>query len=466
MSESADTRVSAAPTKSFFVSMLTRDIKLEDAVLDLLDNCVDGINRLGKKRGPKPYNNFRVDIRFDAASFSITDNCGGIPWDQRNYAFRMGRPPGTDPVSGSVGVYGIGMKRAIFKMGRRCTIFTRNGNDEYEVEITPEWLKDEDAWDIAVSNRKAGTDAAGTRLSVTDIHEGVSKTFDENEGGKAFSSRLENTISTHYAYIMDKGFKVTINGEAVEPKIISLLFMEQERNGSVIRPFIYSDKIDGVEVYLAVGLTGRIPSHMRRDSELEAPTRSSEDAGWTVLCNDRAVLYCDQTEMTGWGELGVPRYHTQFIAIAGVVEFKSAKSSKLPTTTTKRGLDASSPVYIRVKKKMREGMKIFTAYTNKWKGNEAESDKHREQCGSLPFNSLKRKTAGLLDAETSGQRRAKQYKPNLPLPTETRPGKRQIRFSKDEKDIVEVARYLGDPDMSPGAVGERCFDMIHDDAES
>ena len=37
--------VNAAPVKSFFVSMLTRDIKLEEAILDLLDNCVDGIIR-------------------------------------------------------------------------------------------------------------------------------------------------------------------------------------------------------------------------------------------------------------------------------------------------------------------------------------------------------------------------------------------------------------------------------------
>lgn len=32
----------ASPTKQFFVSMLTRDISLADAILDLLDNCLDG----------------------------------------------------------------------------------------------------------------------------------------------------------------------------------------------------------------------------------------------------------------------------------------------------------------------------------------------------------------------------------------------------------------------------------------
>ncbi|MBS0481598.1 MAG: hypothetical protein JSR96_05480 [Proteobacteria bacterium] len=36
----------ASPTKAFFVRMLTRDIELQDAILDLLDNCLDGILRV------------------------------------------------------------------------------------------------------------------------------------------------------------------------------------------------------------------------------------------------------------------------------------------------------------------------------------------------------------------------------------------------------------------------------------
>ena len=84
--------VDASPVKSFFVEMLTRDIELVDAILDLLDNCVDGILRKkGFDSSETPYKDFKAEIEFDANSFSITDNCGGIPWDLRNYAFRMGK---------------------------------------------------------------------------------------------------------------------------------------------------------------------------------------------------------------------------------------------------------------------------------------------------------------------------------------------------------------------------------------
>ena len=83
--------VDASPVKSFFVSMLTRDIKLEEAILDLLDNCVDGILRKrGQVLGTKPYKSYRAEIEFNKDMFTISDNCGGIPWSLHDYAFLAG----------------------------------------------------------------------------------------------------------------------------------------------------------------------------------------------------------------------------------------------------------------------------------------------------------------------------------------------------------------------------------------
>ena len=41
-------KAQGAPTKEYFVGMLTRDIELSDAILDLLDNCLDGVVRQKK----------------------------------------------------------------------------------------------------------------------------------------------------------------------------------------------------------------------------------------------------------------------------------------------------------------------------------------------------------------------------------------------------------------------------------
>ena len=215
-------------------------------------------------------------------------------------------------------------------------------------------------------------------------------------------------------------------------------------------------------MYLAVGLTRKIPTGSELDREQEGTMRSSEDAGWTVVCNDRAVIHRDRTELTGWGETGVPKYHTQFIAISGIVEFKSKDSSKLPTTTTKRGIDASSSLYLQVKNKIRDGMKIFTSYTNWWKSQAAKSEKHIDRCDLLSLAELKEKARTLPFAATQALLHSEQHKPRLPKPPRRELKVRRITFSKDVEQIEAVAEYIDEPDMSPNEIGSECFERIYD----
>ncbi len=84
--------INAAPTKAFFVEMLVRDIPLEQAVLDLLDNSIDGAKRINGE----DLSGRKVDIDVNAEHFRIRDNCGGFDRaEAKDYAFRFGRAPGT-----------------------------------------------------------------------------------------------------------------------------------------------------------------------------------------------------------------------------------------------------------------------------------------------------------------------------------------------------------------------------------
>ncbi len=455
--------VDASPVKSFFVSMLTRDIRLEEAILDLLDNCVDGILRNKRRTGKeKPYAGFRAEIEFKKDSFMISDNCGGIPWNLHDYAFRMGRAKGRPAdAPGAVGVYGIGMKRAIFKMGRDCLISTQNGRHGYEVEIKPDWIADEEKWDIPVRAASKSMAEDGTTILVGSLYPGIAARFYDD--AKAFKAELEGMVSTHYAFIIEKGLEVRINGDAVKPRPTKLIFGKGGRGSRAIQPFIFKTRTDdGVDVFLAVGFTRPIPTQEEVASEQEETRYSSVDAGWTVLCNDRAVLYCDRSELTGWGEAGVPRYHTQFIAVSGIVEFRCDDAAKLPTTTTKRGIDAASSLYLQIKNKMREGMRIFVDYTNKWKGRVEESKKHIEGQEAISFEEIRQESGKLrLTSTTRSVPKGRQYKPQLPQPKRLEPRKRRISFIKDAEEVKCVAEHLfNNEDADPSAVGERCFDLI------
>jgi len=441
--------------------MLTRDVKLEEAILDLLANCVDGILRTKGRRGTKkPYDGFWAEINFNKDMFSITDNCGGIPWDLHAYAFRMGRADDRpEDAPGTVGVYGIGMKRAIFKMGEECLISSQHAGNGYEVEITADWVHDQNDWKIPVRAAKKSMAEDGTTIVIGGLHPRIAARFGTD--AKSFKSELERMVATHYAFIIDKGFCAKINGDQIAPRPTKLIFTKKGR-APAIQPFIVRTKTDGVEVFMAIGLTRPIPSQNEVASEQEEKRYSSLDAGWTVLCNDGAVLYCDRSELTGWGEAGVPRYHTQFIAISGIVEFRSDDASRLPTTTTKRGIDASSTLYLQIKNKMREGMSLFMDYTNKWKRPADEAKKHMEAGKPLSFEEIKAE-AGELSMRTTTRSvpRGQQYRPNLPMPKKLEPRQCRLAFVKDLDDVRCVARYLfKDEDADASTVGARCFDLV------
>ncbi|MCK1319764.1 MULTISPECIES: ATP-binding protein [unclassified Bradyrhizobium] len=110
MAEEEGQTIWGGPTKRFFVSMLTRDIELKDAILDLVDNSIDGATRQLKSKAKKPdaYKGFETRLSISAKSFDISDNCGGIPKGAIKDAFLLGRPK-VDKDKGlpTIGVYGM-----------------------------------------------------------------------------------------------------------------------------------------------------------------------------------------------------------------------------------------------------------------------------------------------------------------------------------------------------------------------
>ena len=104
MNQSAkvDMSIDAMPTKELFIEMLTRDVALVPAIVDLADNCTDGARRT-KQDGS--WKDFEIAIALSKNEFKIEDNCGGIAVEAaREYAFRFGRPPDIKPVKGEVGI--------------------------------------------------------------------------------------------------------------------------------------------------------------------------------------------------------------------------------------------------------------------------------------------------------------------------------------------------------------------------
>jgi Histidine kinase-, DNA gyrase B-, and HSP90-like ATPase len=467
------TPIKMAPTKGFFVRMLTRDIDLRDAILDLLDNCVDGIVRMLKKQGKgaldnghaKPYKGYFAEITATPKKFVITDNCGGIPENVAiTSAFRLGRPSDmTAEKLETVGVYGIGMKRAIFKLGKHAVVTSQHEGKAFKVEITEEWLKTDDLWDLTLEEVKpSGND--GTRIEVTDLYTEIQRSFTPSESN--FLEDLNGSIRQLFAVIMGKGFAVKLNKDDLEP-IEFKLFTSDEKGGASINPYVFKGRIGKVNAEVVVGFYRRPLTEAEIEDENESPRADLSQAGWSVICNDRLVLRSDKTAVTGWGTANVPRFHNQFSSIAGVVTLRSTDPELLPLNTTKRGIETSSDVYFRLLDYMRAGTKKFTDYTNKWKTRTDEAREQFQGASPLPAGEIPTKIPHASFKKVSDRKlatedsEAYEYQPTLPQPRNGDANTRIIRFTRPVTDIKAIAvGLLDDEEAKPGAVGEACFDDV------
>lgn len=467
------TSAKGSPTKEFFVEMLTRDIELNDAILDLLDNCLDGVVRsfhvTEEQKKTDFYKSYKAEIIITKDSFSIRDNCGGIPRETaENYAFRMGRVPTTNTGEATIGIYGIGMKRAIFKIGRKSVVHTCHNNKKYSVIIPDDWTSNTESWDFPIQeNAPSNTlDINGTEVIITSLNESIAELWETNEKIKVFIENLKKAIQESYSLIIQKGFEIRINGEEIIGKDVELLVNKNDIEKG-IRPYLFTNTYDDVNVRVAIGFYAPMASDDEID-DMNKANRSSYDAGVTVVCNDRVVLYNDKSYLTGWGTSGVPNYHTQFIGIKGIVIFESSNPKSLPMTTTKRGVDHSSAIYIAVKDKICEGLKMFTSYTNQWKGRNQQEREYSKKAEKVPYTEFFSESAkDSYGVRLREEQRGNTFRPQLPKPENDRPY-RIIRYSKSIEDIKILTGYFfGDKeeDVDASVIGEKTFDCLLEQAK-
>lgn len=445
------------PTKRLFVSMLTRDIELDDAILDLLDNSVDGAMRSnpGKIYSPAPFKGFEAELTIKDGKFLIRDNCGGIPPDYLTDAFSLGRPSSDkDKDLPTIGMYGIGMKRAIFKICKSAKVTSSHNSSHVRVIYTSEWLDPlNNEWNLPVETLAVDTKCKGVTIASTDLKEEVSSQFKSD----IFENRLRQKISEHFGYIMQKGFKVILNGSPVSPSTLPLLSTEHTTKPA-IRPFDFTTTLGGVHVDVTIGFFRPLVLEKEIDDETNSAT-SAERAGISVVCNDRVVLLHDRSMKTGWGDGGVPRFHPQFRAIAGLIVLSSNNPLLLPISTTKRDLDVGSDIYLTTRQACIEGLKVFTNFTNKWKGME---DKVSQYFDGAEKQDARREIRLAKDhgIAVRGQTDAKKYKPVLPMP-ESRNPRRRVSFVRDQSEVDAVSKFLFQEVISNASiVGETCFERV------
>jgi len=327
--------VHADPAKSFFVSMLIKDITLRDAIGDLVDNAVDAIK--ARAKNTSDLSGFEVNINMTKDSFSIIDNGYGMEASvARDTAFNFGKSDQHKLIDNSIGQFGIGMKRAFFKLGNHIHVKSIAATSEFELTIDViEWLKSPKTWEFEFDKGtlkeqiKNDESETGLEIKITNLSADSKTSF----GDRTFIDILQKEIALEHMININKGLKIKIVGHELKSTQITLI------NDDEIKPTYWEKLGKDSSVKILAGIS----------------TKDPEDGGWYIFCNDRLIIGKNKTEETVWtgskGD-GVPLWHAQYFRFRGYVFFEAKDSSMLPWNTTKTGMDSDSPYFKEVRAKM------------------------------------------------------------------------------------------------------------------
>ena len=430
----------ASPEKRLFISLLTRDISLEAAFLDLIDNSVNAAlapfadrlltadDYLRILDDPVVQPKADISILISRERIIITDTAPGI-WLEtaRRHVFRFGRPEDDDDDDGTdrLSVYGLGLKRAIFKTGCQVQIVSDHALGGFSLDLdVNQWAKtDTPRWEFDILPRpSAPPPECGTSITISDLREETSSRLADG----VFVDSLKERISRTYSYFLTKFVRISVNGDPIPATVLRV-----GRNTATD-----SFKDNSITCTVTAGL-GTPEGGKYRD----------RGSGWFVFCNGRNIVSADKTALTGWQGQGLPIFQPKHRPFLGTVFFVSKQPDLLPWDTTKSGINADSALWQRAKLLMTTVGRSVTAFLDSRYSDEGSEVEHTDLSGAAG------ERVDVIHA-SSGKKRA--FDQPAPPPKENT----QVQFSAKKKHVRMIAEYLSRPSMGAAAVGRHTFDFF------
>lgn len=419
MASAKEFPVDTSPTKRVVVDSITRDATDEECIFDLIDNAIDAARNIifsniaPKLRNelPSGYAGFEIKLNLDSSSLKITDNCGGISIEAlKKVALRFGEQ--SDQKMG-IGAFGVGLNRALFRLGSFGQITTETRRERAEVTVEKDkYLNKPTNWTLP-GEQLATTGKVGTTIEIRQLSTGTSGHF----GDPRWVTAFENQIGRRYGRFIEKGLLVWVNHKKIPNGEIGI----RENGIYEVREKLFRTT-DGVLVHIKYGQHQLHKFPGEKGNSDEQNMRLTPQYGWTVLCNDRAVLLSDKTKKTGWE---ITKFHSDFYGFVGYVNFVSEDPKTLPWNTTKDDIDLNNVAY-------QEALRDMRRFTKEWR-SAANQRKNKKLPEPIPPKKGK--------AEPSATKSSKpKVSPPIKPKIVTKPDHNQFREVLPE-DINEVHCY-------------------------
>ena len=423
-----------------FISLLTRDIPLISALLDLVDNSINAAvepfsnvlktaadyAKISADMSIKP--EVDINIKIKKSKVSIKDNASGIDLETATkHIFKFGRAEDEVHENDRLSVYGIGLKRAIFKLGNKISIVSDHVDGGFELNLdVKKWAKETAIpWVFEISSRApVAKELTGTEIIVTELYDETKRRLSDGQ----FESELRQELSKTYAFYLAHFVNIDVNGDNVEGLSIE---MSENRNSETF-------DINGVTCSIQAGIGVAVDNKFKGDR-----------AGWFVICNGRTVVSANQSKLTGWGggSNSLPLFQPKHRPFLGIVFLVSENAVKLPWDTTKSRINEDSTVWQITKRHMASiGRSVIKFLDNRYTDEGTElspsdmSDVSKSTVKPIQTYSIKKHVF---------------HTPISKAPTNV-----NIAYKAKVADVNSIKKYLSEPGMSATKIGKYTFDYF------
>jgi Histidine kinase-, DNA gyrase B-, and HSP90-like ATPase len=331
--------ISAVPSKRLFLSIIA-DYDLNRSVCELVDNALDVWVRGGRKKKVS----IKIELEEDQKTVCVEDDAGGLRRDELRYVVGPGQT-GTSSTDETIGIFGVGTKRAVVALAQDVRIITRFGQDAtYQIDFDDKWLSDE-SWDLplyAVDDISPGT----TRVELQRLRVTVNE--------EAINLLREHLGATYGKFLQNKNIAITLNGRKVTPE-----FFENWAYPPSYEPRHYTGELpleDGgvMNVEVLAGLSNE-----------SSPATGAY--GVYFYCNDRLITRGMKSLEVGFtrGLAGLP--HPKVSLTKVIVSLKGSAAS-MPWNSSKSDISTKHSVFVALQSWLVTVVKDYAALSRIWMG--------------------------------------------------------------------------------------------------
>lgn len=333
-------QVDATPSKRLFLSIIA-DYDLNRSICELIDNALD-LWVTNKKSQPV---SVRVELNNDQQTIFVTDNVSGVKKENLKFIVGPGQT-GNLPEEETIGIFGVGTKRAVVALSQDITITTRFLNGKtYQVEFDDNWLKDDD-WSLPVYE----VDEISPGTTVISLQKLRLQLNDELE------ERLRDHLSDIYAkFLIDSKVQIFLNSKLIKP-----LTFENWSYPPNYEPRRYRGKLDSldggiVNVNILAGLSNE-------------SSPAIGEYGVYLYCNNRLICRGLKTHEIGFtkGLAGPPHPN---VSLTRVIISLEGPAGLMPWNSSKSGINIHNKIFLALQNFIITTVKDYASLSRRFEGD-------------------------------------------------------------------------------------------------